>query len=423
MDFETLRVAPHAIDEDLADAGVVGPELAHLAQVYVRSPRALVWREPSPDWRLFMVLLPLGSRLSLIGNPIFTQLARAWGLNLRFIGVDAQGLVYDFRALLTDRTLRLLVDALDEVLTRPVRHDLTPAVADEALDVLFAALADDLLTMLDRRRDDWGRHLLREHRLEPQVPRSLFDRDSRYPDFLGRLREALRDETIDLHLYGRALRAIDQRETAVEQRLAGLLGDTLDAGIVARLQRTPVGRHLGCYNWLHLDPRHAAARAYALSRLPAFAGFFAESLVTLETLGMTAREAERDAIDADAADALELSTATLDARRRQVPTLDLRHQVARGDTAHALRWGGMLKRAIDAGQDRAIIEALAQRFAVGDNVIRRLWREQPDALGMPPTWHLAQILRLLAGLPERDWPDDASGWQALMARAVPAEAG
>jgi hypothetical protein len=90
MDFETLRVAPHPIDTELADAGTVGPELAHLAQVYVRSPRGLAWRSPSPDWRLFVLLSPLGSRLSLIGNPIFAQLARAWGLNIRFLGVDAQ---------------------------------------------------------------------------------------------------------------------------------------------------------------------------------------------------------------------------------------------------------------------------------------------------------------------------------------------
>jgi hypothetical protein len=422
MDFETLRVAPHAIDEDLADAGVVGPEFAHLAQVYVRSPRALIWNRPSPDWRLFVVLLPLGSRLSLIGNPIFTQLARAWGLNLRFVGVDAEGLVYDFRALLSDRTLRRLVDTLDAVLTRPARYDLQPSQADEALDVLFAALADDLLTILDRRRDDWGRHLLREHRLEPQVPQSLFDRGSRYPDFLERLREALRDETIDLHLYGRALRSIDQRETAVEQRLATRIGAMLQPDIVERLASTPVGRHLGCYNWLHLDPRHASARVYALSRLPAFAGFFAESLVMQEALVRHGGARERDELHTDTADALELSPATLSAKRRQVPTLDLRHQVGRSDTAHGLRWGGLLRRAIDAGQDRAIIEALAQRFAVGDNVIRRLWREPPPALGIPPTWHLTQILRLLNGLSDRNWPLDAAGWQALMASAVPAEA-
>jgi hypothetical protein len=43
------------------------------------SPRALVWRNPSPDWKLFVLLLPLASRLSLMTNPIFAQLTRDWG--------------------------------------------------------------------------------------------------------------------------------------------------------------------------------------------------------------------------------------------------------------------------------------------------------------------------------------------------------
>jgi len=37
----------------------------------------------------------------------------AWGLNVRFVGVDRDGLAYDFRNLLADRTLRLLVELLD----------------------------------------------------------------------------------------------------------------------------------------------------------------------------------------------------------------------------------------------------------------------------------------------------------------------
>ncbi len=102
MDFESLSIDTYPIDDELADAGTVGPELAHLSHIYVRSPRALIWRNPSSEWRLFVVLLPLASRLSLMRNPIFAQLARAWGLNIRFIGIDRHQLVYDFRALLSD---------------------------------------------------------------------------------------------------------------------------------------------------------------------------------------------------------------------------------------------------------------------------------------------------------------------------------
>ncbi|MEK9721583.1 MAG: hypothetical protein VW257_11205, partial [Quisquiliibacterium sp.] len=107
MDFEALRVDSHPIDEELLDAGAVGPELAHLGNVYQASSRALVWRNPSSDWSLFLLLAPIASRLSLLANPIFAQLTRAWGLNARFIAVDADGLIYDFRGLLTDSTLRL----------------------------------------------------------------------------------------------------------------------------------------------------------------------------------------------------------------------------------------------------------------------------------------------------------------------------
>lgn len=420
MAFESLSIDTFPIDEELADAGTVGPELAHLSHIYVRSPRALIWRNPSSEWRLFVVLLPLASRLSLMRNPIFAQLARAWGLNIRFIGIDRQQLVYDFRALLSDRAIHLLVDALAQTL-----HPLSLASqprhrADDALDVLFAALAGDLLTVLDHRRDDWGRHLVRDHRLDPDQPDSLFDRPTRYPDFLAKLREALRNEIIDVEFYGRALRSIDLRETAVEQRLASLIEGSLDPIAFAKLTRsTAVGRHLGCYNWLRLDARHAAARAHALSRLPSMASFFADSLVTLETLPGTMP----GGTESQAAGATTPTRTDAPSPPRQVPTLDLRQLAARADTLHALRCSELLRRAIDAGQDRAIIEALAQRFSVADNVIRRLWREPPRALGVRPTWHLAQILRRLDELPERQWPADDSAWRELMAQAVPAEAG
>lgn len=412
-DVEFLAVDGVPIDAELQDAGTVGPELAFLARSYRHSPRALVFRNPSSDWRLFVVLLPLASRLSLMANPIFAQLTRAWGLNVRFVGVDRDQLVYDFRALLSDRTLKLLVDLLAR-----------SQGADETLDLLFESLADEMLTVLDRRRGDWGRHLDREHRLEPGAPASLFDRAGRCPDFLAQLRAALRDEIVDVAFYGRALRSIDLREDAIDARIAAIVESSLDPVTLAKLARGSAGKHLGCYNWLRLDPRHAAPRAHLLARLPAFATFFAETLVPLDAWAAP-RDGDDDdgdaGIDAEALDT-QADAARRHARRRQAPTFDLRPLAARQDSAHSLRWAGVLKRAIDAGQDRAVIEAIAQRFAVGDNVVRRVWRDRPAALGQPPTWQLAQILRRLGERGDRDWPGDAAAWEALIASAVPIEA-
>lgn len=424
-DVEFLVVDRVAVDEELQDAGTVGPELAYLARSYCTSPRALVFRNPSSDWRLFVVLLPLASRLSLMTNPIFAQLTRAWGLNARFLGVDRDRLVYDFRALLSDRTLKLLVDLLarNEAagVAQPATSNDGAQRGDDTLDLLFASLADEMLTVLDRRRDDWGRHLDREHRLEASAPASLFDRAGRYPDFLARLRAALRDEIVDVAFYGRALRSIDLREDAVEARITAIVEASLDPVTMAKLARTGAGKHLGCYNWLRLDPRHAAPRAHVLTQLPAFATFFAESLVSLDAWSAVPASADETDGSDEALDT-PADAARLRARHRQVPTFDLRPLAARLDSAHSLRWAGALKRAIDAGQDRAVIEAIAQRFAVGDNVIRRVWRERPGALGQPPTWQLAQILRRLGECHERAWPADAAAWEALIASAVPAEA-
>ncbi len=407
-EVEFLAVDGVPIDEELQDAGTVGPELAYLARCYRFSPRALVFRNPSSDWRLFVVQLPLASRLSLMANPIFAQLTRAWGLNVRFLGVDRDQLVYDFRALLSDRTLKLLVDLL-------ARSD----GADAALDLLFDSLAEEMLTVLDRRRGDWHRHLDREHRLEPGAPASLFDRAARCPDFLAHLRGALRDDIVDVEFYGRALRSIDLREGAIDARIAAIVEASLDPVTLAKLARSGAGRHLGCYNWLRLDPRHAMPRAHLLARLPAFATFFAETLVPLDAWAAPQTDEDGDAEVLDTpADA-----ARRRAQRRQPPTFDLRPLAARQDSAHSLRWAGVLKRAIDAGQDRAVIEAIAQRFAVGDNVVRRLWRDRPAALGQPPTWQLAQILRRLGERGDRDWPADAAAWESLIASAVPIEAG
>ncbi|MCD6680808.1 MAG: hypothetical protein LT102_09170 [Burkholderiaceae bacterium] len=405
VEFFTVDAVP--IDRDLQDPGNTGPELAQLAASYANSPRAIVVRDPSSDWRLFVVMLPLASRLSLMTNPIFAHLTRAWGLNVRFVGVDRDQLVYDFRALLSDRTLRLLVDVLARSEVAPG----APRPDNDALDLLFASLADEMLTTLDRRRDDWGRHLDREHRIEPHAAGSLFDRAGRHPDFLASLRAALRDEIIDVDFYGRALRSVDLREDAIDGRVRAVLESALDPVTLAKLSKTGAGLHLGCYNWLRIDARHAAPRAHLLARLPSFANFFADALVPID-----ASCPQRDAADEPQPDdtlATSLTTRT---------TFELRPIAARERSVHSLYWAAALKRAIDAGQDRATIEAIAQRFAVGDNIVRRIWRERPAALGQPPTWQLGQILRQLQANGERAWPADADGWQSLIASAVPAEA-
>jgi hypothetical protein len=404
MDFEAIRVDAFPIDAELIDTGNVGPDLSAAAHAYLATPRALVWRNPSPDWKLFVVLLPLASRLSLMANPIFAQLTRDWGHGIRFVGVDRDQRAYDFRSLLTDATLRRLVDALARWLHAPDAADgpaapgaaATPgrsARAAEAatLDVLFAALGDAMLTILEARRDDWGRHLAREHRLEPGVPSSLFDRAARYPDFLGQLRQALRQELVDVAFYGKVLRSIDLREAAAEQRAAALIEGTLEPVTLVKLGRTRAGRHLGCYNWLLTGPRHATQRAYVLGRLPLFAQFFADALID-------AAPRARGGLIAVAEHA---------ARVVRAPDV----------TRDALR------QAVDSGQDRWVVEALADHFGVAHNVLRALWRHCPAALQAPPPWHLKQILVRLDALPERTWPRDDAGWLELASRAVPAAAG
>lgn len=354
MDFQAITVDGFPIDEQLTDAGTVGPETAHLARVYLGTPRALVWRNPSSDWRLFVLLVPLASRLSLMRNPIFGALVRDWGLSVRFLGIDAHARAFDFRRLLTDATLRRLVDALTVWLSREPGH------ANEALDVLFAALADSMLTILEERRPDWPQHLARTLRLETNAADSLFDRQARYPDFLASLRGALKDDTIDVELYGRALRAIDLREESAERRVAALVESTLDAGTLDALRRLRTGLHLGCYNWVVDSPRHAAQRVYALTRLPLLAQAFVDSIDQPE-----------------------------------------------------------LARALDSGQDRAIVAALAHRFRVSENTVRAVWHRPPEGMGVPPTWHLAHILQRLDALAQRDWPRDAPSWQDFAQRAVP----
>jgi hypothetical protein len=387
MDFEAIRVDAYPLDADLLDAGNVGPDLSAASHAYLATPRALVWRNPSSDWRLFVLLLPLASRLSLMANPIFAQLTRDWGHNVRFVGVDRHQCVHDFRTLLTDGTLKKLVAALAHWLHDDRRSD------SATLDVLFAALGDSMLTIIEQRRDDWGRHLAREHRLEVGIPDSLFDRTSRYPDFLAQLRQALRTGLVDVEFYGKALRSIDLREAAAETRVASLLEATLEPVTLVKLGRTRAGRHLGCYNWLLLGPRHAAQRAYVLSKLPAFAQFFADALIAAEPRRHTGLVA--------AAEHGPLRGASGWLR-------------GRGDPLDALR------QAVDSGQDRWVIEALAGHFGVQPNVIRALWRHCPTAVGTPPAWHLKQIVLRLNEVPERSWPRSDAQWIEFAGRSVPA---
>ncbi|MGB7297838.1 MAG: hypothetical protein WA888_15665 [Burkholderiaceae bacterium] len=426
--FQALRVDSQPIDQELRDAGAVGPELAHLASVYCESPRALVFHQPSSEWRLFMVLLPLASRLSLMGNPVFSQLARAWGLNLRFIGVDRNGLVYDFRSLLSDDMLSGLIQWLqsEEMARYDSRSNAarTSSRGDKPLDILFASLSRDMLTILDKRRDDWGRHLDSQHQLEPGAASSLFDRASRYPDFLAACHEALRSQMIDVRFYGRLLRSVDLREDSFEQRAAAQIDDCLDPIMMTRLAKSDAGKHLGCYNWLSIAPRNAPQRAHILSRLPFFASFFAEALLPIDTwtpheqgiedlyssIGDIDELMERDAIHAN------------QGGRPSAPAYDLKRVAARQETARNMHVTGLLRKAVDSGQDRQVIHHIAERFDVSENTIRLLWHSRPLALGNPPTWHLAEILKRLDALHRRDWPDSPENWANLTADAVPAEA-
>lgn len=331
------------------------------------------------------------------------------------MGIDHERRVFDFRTLLADDLLRQLIELLGH-------SQATPEVQIQArtTDVLFASLARDMLTVLDKRRSDWGKHLDTSHRLESGQRDSLFQRETRYPDFLKGLHRALREALIDIHFYGRVLRSIDRREEAFEQRLAGFLESCLEPVALAKLSKASVGQHLGCYNWLHLSPRHAANRAHILRELPNFAGYFAESLVPLDTLSSLPDPNENE--DLFGAEASELDEAVTFSRGAGVapirPTLDLAKLASRNDTMHSLRWAASLRQAVDAGQDRAVIEALAHRFAVPDNVLRRLWRDKPFGLGALPTWQLIQVLRRLATLEERAWPRDDLAWTTLLELAA-----
>jgi hypothetical protein len=370
MSHQSLFVDPLPLDAELCDPAHVGADLAHLASIYISSPRALVWRNPSSDWKLFALLLPIGSRLSLLTNPIFAQLTRAWGLNIRFIGVDSQHRFFDFKALLSDHTLALLTAWLGEQQRRSLHPQSNSIHQDHGLDVLFEALAIDMLTMNEARKLDWHKHLDSEHRLEPQTQHSLFDRDARFPDFLAQLRQALKHDLISVEYYGRILRSIDLREQTIEQRMAALIEGCLDAPTLSKLLEAKCGLHLGCYNWLLASTKHASARAHALLRLPTFASYLAALLTPLSAI--------------EEAGQIPLGPAVL------------------------------LQRAIDAGQDRLIIQTLAQNFGASENTIRKFWRDAPKFLGQPPAWQILDIVAQLDDLTDRSWPTTPGQWQAFL---------
>ncbi|MFK7965272.1 MAG: hypothetical protein AB8C46_15020 [Burkholderiaceae bacterium] len=432
QNHDALFVDAQAFDQELTDVGTVGPELAHLAKVYCSSPRAIVFRQPSSEWRLFMLVLPLASRLSLLSNPVFTQLTRAWGLNLRFVGVDRNGLAYDFRSLLSNDMLHCLIEWLRAGESQRLQNfSMTSAdgqtakaqpLTDNGLDILFSGLAREMLTVLDKRRDDWGRHLNAHDRLEPGLPNNLFDRSSRYPDFLAACRDALKNQVIDVHFYGRILRSIDLREQSVELRAGAQIEDCLDPVVMTKLNKAGAGKHLGCYNWLSLSPTHASMRSHILANLPSFASYFAESLLNIETWHPTAQTVE-DLYSgmAEIEESFEQEDLQSGAKP-QPPAYDLRRISARQETLKNTECAARLRRAIDAGQDRAVIQVLAERFEVSENTIRLLWRDKPETLGQPPTWHLAEILRQLDALGRHDWPAHSEDWETLMSQSVPVEA-
>lgn len=382
MAHTSLTVDLLPIDQELCDGANVGPELSQLASIYLTSPRALIWRNPSSDWKLFALLLPIGSRLSLLSNSIFTHLTRAWGMNIRFLGVDAQARIFDFKALLSDHTLSLLTQWLGQQQRRDLQDSeyhsppkTSHSQREHGLDVLFEALASEMLTMSEARRFDWYKHLDCEHRLEPQAPNSLFDRDARFPDFIAQLHLALKADLIDVEFYGRILRSIDLREQAIEQRMAVLIEGSLHAPTLSQLGTTKAGNHLGCYNWLLMSPKHSAARTHALLRLPGFASYLAATLTPLAALEQAGQTPLGPAV--------------------------------------------LLQRAIDAGQDRLIIQTLAQNFGASENTIRRLWRDTPRAIGQPPVWQMTEVVQQLDDLPARDWPNTLGEWQRLLGRSVP----
>jgi hypothetical protein len=376
MSFQAIHIEPDSADGLVSRRPGITPQLVQTLQAYQQTPRALVWRSPSPDWRLFILVLPLATRWPDLCQPVLGPLVRDWGHALRFVGVDRTHHVYDFRAMLELPILRRLIDSLDRWLNTP-----KPASEPtEILDVLFDILGGHHFTRLEARNDLWAQHLARELCLDPLHTESLFQRATCQEDLMRLVQEALRRRVLDMELYGRLVRAIDRRETFTERLMVAVLGEALDPTTLQTLNSTRSGAHLGCYNWLLAHPARRRQRAYVLNRLPALGPFIADFFLESPPSRLKDRWAQISGNQ-------HVSTNPLDTDR--------------------------LLQAIDSGQDRTVIAALASHFNVREQVFRSLWRFYPSGLIAPPSWHLPHLLQRLNQLPDRFWPRDASSWQAL----------
>lgn len=342
--FNALTVDPCSLDAELEDAGTVGPELAFIAKEQRLLARAFCWRDANSDWPLLLVQIPGTEALWTLQHPVFTPIIRRWGMALRVIGISREAMAFDFRALLDDQTLARLRKALHE----------DPQHAP--VDLIYQTLARGMLTRLH----DAGQassHLLREGFLRQQEPLSQPSDGPQRPLLLKALQAALRRGELDIGFYSRAMRALRQREHQVQERLAYVLEGSLSPLTLQASARIDPRIPWGVYNWLHRDPRHAAAREHVLAHLPWLGPWLADKLL-------------------------------------------LNH--------HA-----RLQQVIDSGQDSLVLEHLAGVFAIDPNLLRRLWR---NPIAMPAElndWQLPRMLGWLQQKPERQWPDKASGWERL----------
>ncbi|NCW18371.1 MAG: hypothetical protein EBW71_09280 [Betaproteobacteria bacterium] len=339
-----MTVDPCAIDAELEDAGAVGPELAFIAKEQRLLPRALCWRDASSDWPLLIVQIPGTEALWMLQHPVFTPIIRRWGMALRVIGISREAMAYDFRALLSDSTLAKLRSALrDDPQQAPV-------------DLIYQALAQGMLTRL-HPSGQMAKHLLREGYIHPNSE-AIEPADSAHrPLLIKALQTALRRGQLDIGFYSRAMRAIRRRESLVQQRLAFIFEGALSPLSLQLCARLDPRIPWGVYNWLHRDPRHAAAREHLLRHLPWLGPWLANHLLL-----------------------------DVDSRLQQV---------------------------IDSGQDSLVLENLAAVFAVDPNLLRRLWRRP---IAMPAElndWQLPRMLAWLQQKPERLWPADESSWDRL----------
>lgn len=345
--FEVLRVDSTPLDPYLEDAGVVGSELAFLAEEQRRLPRAWIWRDASSDWPLLMVLIPGTEPLWMLRHPVFTPIVRRWGLALRVIGISRESMGFDFRALLDDATLRALLEALlDEPQHQP-------------LDVIHETLARAMLSRMPGSHDAFV-HLLRRGFVHPPSPRAADPEDCGPRSLLlKRLQLALRDAQVDVDFYGRALRALRQREYQIALRVAGQLEASLDPLSLRRCYSVAPRIHWGAYNWLHRNPRHAHARLHLLRRMPWIANWVCEHLL------------------------------------------------------NASACASFLQQSIDTGQESQVLESLALIFAVDPNLMRRLWREPALLPESIDAWQLPRVLGWLNSTPEEGWPRSQEAWLGI----------